>query len=95
MWGWEATTPSTAGDYTVEVRVYDHFCGISGGLGTSFTVGEPEKTPPAEGEPTITLDPTEGAPGTEVTATGSGWSAGHEVNVRRGDTYLTATNHCG
>jgi hypothetical protein len=49
-WTWEATTPSTAGDHTVEVRVYDHFCGISGGLGTSFIVGEPEETPPPDGE---------------------------------------------
>jgi len=48
-WTWEATTPSEAGDYTVEVRVYDHFCGISGGLGRNFTVGEPEATPPPDG----------------------------------------------
>jgi hypothetical protein len=81
-WTWEATTPSTAGDYTVEVRVYDSFCGISGGLGTSFTVTGQEETPPPEAEPTATLDPTEGPPGTEVTVTGSGWPPGDTIDVR-------------
>jgi uncharacterized repeat protein (TIGR01451 family) len=47
-WAWEATTPSEAGDYAVEVRVYDHYCGISGGRGNSFTVGELEATPPPD-----------------------------------------------
>jgi uncharacterized repeat protein (TIGR01451 family) len=87
---WEATTPSTAGDYTVEVRVYDSFCGISGGLGTSFTVGEPEETPPPEADPTATLNPTEGPPGTEVTVTGSGWPPGDTIDVRW-DTTLAQT----
>ena len=42
--------------------------------------------------PTITLNPTEGPPDTEVTATGSGWLAGHEVSVQWEDgTELTAT----
>jgi hypothetical protein len=40
----------------------------------------------------VILDPTEGPPDTEVTATGSGWSAGHEVSVQWEDgTELTAT----
>src|SRR5918999_3904745 len=47
-WTWEATTPSTAGDYTVEIVVYDSFCGKSGGLGTYFSIGEPEATPPPD-----------------------------------------------
>jgi hypothetical protein len=54
-WTWEATTPAEAGDYTVEVRVYDSFCGISGGLGTNFSVGEPEETPSPEAQPTILI----------------------------------------
>jgi hypothetical protein len=41
--------------------------------------------------PTITLDPTEGPPGTEVTATGSGWPAGHEVSVQWEDGTELAT----
>jgi hypothetical protein len=81
-WTWEATTPSTAGDYTVEVRVYDSFCGISGGLGTSFSVTGQEETPPPDAEPTATLDPPEGPPGTEVTVTGSGWPPGDTIDVR-------------
>jgi hypothetical protein len=44
-----------------------------------------------DAQPTITLDPTEGAPGTEVTATGSGWSAGHAVNVQWEDGTVLAT----
>jgi hypothetical protein len=40
----------------------------------------------------IILDPTEGTPGTEATVTGSGWKAGHEVNVQWDDgTELAAT----
>jgi hypothetical protein len=57
-----------------------------------FTVTAPSETPPPEAQPTITLDPTEGPPDTEVTATGSGWSAGHEVSVYWEDgTELAAT----
>jgi hypothetical protein len=80
-WTWEATTPSEAGDYTVEVRVYDHFCGISGGLGRNFTVTGSEATPPPEAQPAITLDPTEGPAGTQVTVTGSGWIPGDTVYI--------------
>jgi len=89
-WTWEATTPSTAGDYIVEIVVYDSFCGISGGLGTNFSVGEPEATPPPDAEPTATLDPTEGPPGTEVIVTGSGWPPGDIIDVRW-DTTLAQT----
>jgi hypothetical protein len=46
---------------------------------------------PALAQSAVTLDPTSGLPGTEVTATGSGWSAGHEVKVRWDNTELTAT----
>jgi hypothetical protein len=80
-WTWEATTPSEAGDYTVEVRVYDHFCGISGGLGRNFSVTGQEGTPPPEAQPAITLDPTEGPAGTQVTVTGSGWIPGDTVYI--------------
>jgi hypothetical protein len=38
-----------------------------------------------------TLDPVEGPPGTEVTATGNGWSAGHEVSVQWEDGTELAT----
>jgi hypothetical protein len=41
--------------------------------------------------PTITLDPTEGPPETEVTATGSGWLAGHQVSVQWEDGTELAT----
>jgi hypothetical protein len=41
--------------------------------------------------PSITLDPPEGPPGTEVTATGSGWPAGHEVSVDWEDGTVLAT----
>jgi hypothetical protein len=46
-----------------------------------------------DAQPTITLNPTEGPPDTtEVTATGSGWPAGHEVSVQWEDgTELTTT----
>jgi hypothetical protein len=73
--------PHPQRDYTVEVRVYDSFCGISGGLGRSFSVTGPEETPPPEAELIITLDPTEGPPGTEVTVTGSGWAPGDTVSL--------------
>ena len=58
-----------------------------------YTCGTaPDETPPPDAQPTVTLDPTEGPPDTEVTATGSGWSAGHEVSVQWEDgTGLTAT----
>jgi hypothetical protein len=47
---------------------------------------------PAFAQSAVTLDPTEGAPGTEVTATGSAWSAGHQVSVQWDDgTELTTT----
>jgi hypothetical protein len=47
---------------------------------------------PALAQSAVTLDPTEGAPGTEVTATGSSWSAGHQVSVQWDDgTELTTT----
>jgi hypothetical protein len=41
--------------------------------------------------PSVWLNPTGGLPHTEVTATGSGWSAGHKVYVQWGNTQLTAT----
>jgi hypothetical protein len=44
-----------------------------------------------DAQPTITLDPTEGPPETEVTATGSGWPAGHEVSVYWEDGTVLAT----
>jgi hypothetical protein len=84
-WTWEAPAPSTAGDYAVAVRAYDSFCGMwVGGIGEngSFSVTGPEETPPPEAEPTITLDPTEGPPGTEVTVTGSGWAPGDTVSLQ-------------
>jgi hypothetical protein len=40
---------------------------------------------PALAQSAVTVDPTEGAPGTDVTATGSGWSAGHQVSVQWDD----------
>jgi hypothetical protein len=47
---------------------------------------------PALAQSAVTLDPTEGASGTEITATGSGWSAGHGVSVQWDDgTELTTT----
>src|SRR5919106_1236230 len=42
-------------------------------------------------QPTVTLDPTEGPPGPEVTATGSRWSAGHEVSVYEDGRELATT----
>jgi hypothetical protein len=51
----------------------------------TITLGETpeeEKTPPPEAQPTIALDPLEGLPGTEVTATGSGWTAGETVIIQ-------------
>jgi hypothetical protein len=51
----------------------------------TITLGETpeeEKTPPPEVASTITLNPTEGLPGTEVTATGSGWIAGETVIIQ-------------
>ncbi|HZA24961.1 MAG TPA: Ig-like domain-containing protein [Dehalococcoidia bacterium] len=72
------------GEYTIE------FVGAppDGGAYTIpaiFTVTAPEA------QPTITLDPTEGPPGIEVTATGSRWSAGHEVSVYEDGRELAAT----
>jgi hypothetical protein len=70
----------------------------------SITLGETEEeeTPPPEAEPTITLDPTEGPPGTEVTVTGSGWVPGDTVslqfaaNLENGDYhFLTDYYHLG
>jgi hypothetical protein len=78
---WDATAPSAADDYTVAVRAYDSFCGMwVGGEGEngSFSVTGTEETPPPEAEPTITLDPTEGPPGTQLTVQGSGWIPGYE-----------------
>jgi hypothetical protein len=53
-----------------------------GGLGyfipDTFTVTAPSEPTPPEAQPTITLDPTEGPPGTVVTVTGSGWTPGYE-----------------
>jgi hypothetical protein len=46
----------------------------------SITIIPPQEPPP-EAQPTITLDPTEGAPGTEVTVTGSGWIPGDTVFI--------------
>jgi hypothetical protein len=49
-----------------------------------FRVAEspvPAPTPP-DAEPIITLDPTEGLPGTKVTARGSGWPPGHDLIVQ-------------
>jgi uncharacterized membrane protein YeaQ/YmgE (transglycosylase-associated protein family) len=47
---------------------------------------------PALAQSAVTLDPTEGLPGTEVTVEGSGWSAGHQVKVQWYDgTELAAT----
>jgi hypothetical protein len=54
------------------------------------TAEEEEPLPP-EDQPTIILDPAEGAPGAEVTATGSGWPAGHEVSVQWEDGTELAT----
>jgi hypothetical protein len=39
----------------------------------------------------VTLDPVEGPPGTVITASGSGWSAGHEISVQWGDGTELAT----
>jgi hypothetical protein len=48
-----------------------------------FMALQPSLSPAhAQPAPTITLNPTEGPPGTEVTATGSGWPQGHEIKVR-------------
>jgi hypothetical protein len=47
-----------------------------------FRVTETAETPPPEAEPTITLDPTEGPPGTEVIVQGSGWVAGETVIIQ-------------
>jgi hypothetical protein len=44
-------------------------------------VPEQGETPPPDAEPTATLDPTEGPPGTEVTVTGSGWPPGDTIAV--------------
>jgi uncharacterized repeat protein (TIGR01451 family) len=55
---------------------------------TGFTLEIAEQP---ESEPTITLDPIEGPPSTEVTATGSGWPAGHEVSVQWEDGRELAT----
>jgi hypothetical protein len=46
---------------------------------------------PALAQATVTLDPTSGPPGTQVTATGSGWTPGREITVRWDDTDLTTT----
>src|SRR2546425_12251769 len=35
----------------------------------------------AQGTATVTLNPTSGPPGTSVTATGSNWIAGHQIQV--------------
>jgi lysophospholipase L1-like esterase len=49
----------------------------------TFTAEDCSDTPvPPEAQPTIALDPTEGLPGTEVTATGSGWTAGEIVIIQ-------------
>jgi hypothetical protein len=48
-WTWEATAPSTTGNYTVAVRAYDSFCGMwVGGVGEngSFIITGPDETPP-------------------------------------------------
>jgi hypothetical protein len=46
----------------------------------SITITPPQE-PPLEAQPTITLDPTEGAPETEVTVQGSGWIPGDTVSI--------------
>jgi hypothetical protein len=51
----------------------------------TITLGETpeeEETPPPDAQPTITLEPTEGPPGTEVTATSSGWIVGETVIIQ-------------
>jgi hypothetical protein len=85
------TVSSTVPDDAAEGQHTIDFVGFppEGGAYTIpaiFTV-----TAPSKAQPTITLDPTEGSPGAEVTATGSGWSAGHEVSVYWEDGTVLAT----
>jgi hypothetical protein len=47
----------------------------------TFTVTASSEPPPPEAQPTITVDPAEGTPGTEVTVTGSGWIPGDTIFI--------------
>jgi hypothetical protein len=50
-----------------------------------FMALQPSLSPAhAQPAPTITLNPTEGPPGTEVTVQGSGWTAGDIVSIQLG-----------
>jgi Bacterial Ig domain len=55
--------------------------GLEYWMPATFTVTAPAAPPPPDAQPTITLDPTEGAPGTEVTIQGSGWIPGDTVSL--------------
>jgi hypothetical protein len=63
---------TTSDSFTYQVCDYPQLCNTAT---VSITVTSPA----------VTLNPTEGAPGTVVTATGSGWIAGHKVSVQWDD----------
>jgi hypothetical protein len=69
------------GEYTIDFVSFP-LEGEAYVVSASFTVTAASETPTPEVQPTITLDRTEGPPGTEVTATGSKWSAGLDVSVQ-------------
>jgi hypothetical protein len=81
------TTVDDNGNFTVFFAVPDntaegeytiHFVGVPPD-GEAYTISAIFTV---QVQPTITLDPTEGPPGTEVTATGSGWPVGLDVSVQ-------------
>jgi hypothetical protein len=39
-WTWNATAPSTPGNYTVTIQLIDPFCGVWVGASASFTIGQ-------------------------------------------------------
>jgi hypothetical protein len=80
--GYDDPQPGTARTFTL---VVEDSQGNTAQDEVTITLGETEeekKPPPPDAQPTITLDPTEGAPGTAVTVEGSGWIAGETIIIQ-------------
>jgi hypothetical protein len=79
-WDSSFTVPDTPWDYWLAFSENHEGCELD--VQELFTI---------ESSPSVKLDPTEDPPGTQVTATGSGWPAGHEVSVQWEDGTELAT----
>jgi hypothetical protein len=84
--GYEDPQPGTQRTFTL---VVEDSQGNTAQDQVTITLGEEEQTPPPEAQPTITLDPAEGPPGTQVTVTGSRWIPGYEGDLV--ELYFTVT----